>query len=196
MTSEVTEPADTNGIRRCGPDDGRDMLHIINAAAEAYRDAIPADRWHEPYMPAEELASELADGVVFSGYALHGRLAGVMGVQRRHNVDLIRHAYVLPERQGHGIGAALLAHLCRETDRPILVGTWRAAEWAVRFYTRHGFASVADADVAPLLRTYWNVPERQIATSIVLARPALTGDAASRLLADARRMTGVGDKSR
>lgn len=172
-------------IRRCGPADTGDMLAIINAAAQAYRGVIPADRWHEPYLPAEELASELADGVAFSGCIAQDRLIGVMGVQRRSNVDLIRHAYVLPEWQGHAIGSRLLGHFCRGAEHPILIGTWAAADWAIRFYERHGFVRVAVGDIAPLLRTYWNVPERQIATSVVLASPPLGDDAANKLIANA-----------
>jgi GNAT superfamily N-acetyltransferase len=175
-----------DGIRGCGMSDADAMLVIINAAAEAYGGVIPPDRWHEPYMPASDLACEMADGVAFSGYEVDGRLVGVMGTQRRGNVDLVRHAYVLPEWQGHGIGSRLLRHLCGDADRPILIGTWAAADWAVRFYERHGFARVADDDISPLLRTYWNVPERQVATSVVLALPALVDDAAHRLIACAR----------
>lgn len=170
------------GIRRCGPVDSADMLAIINAAAEAYRGVIPADCWHEPYMSAEELAAELNDGVTFSGYVVQNRLTGVMGMQRRHNVELIRHAYVLPEWQGHGVGSRLLRHLCGDAQRPILIGTWAAADWAIRFYERHGFARVGDNDVAALLRTYWNIPDRQIATSVVLASPPIVDDAGQRLI--------------
>ncbi|MFC3712757.1 GNAT family N-acetyltransferase [Sphingoaurantiacus capsulatus] len=171
-------------IRPCDPGDLPAILPIINAAAEAYRGVIPADRWHEPYMPAAELASEIADGVIFSGYVREGGLVGVMGVQRRRSVDLIRHAYVLPAWQGHGIGAALLRHLAASSERPILLGTWRAADWAVRFYERHGFSRVADGDVARLLRAYWNIPEAQVAASVVLASPPLIGDAVTRLIAE------------
>lgn len=174
------------GIRHCGMADSAEMLAIINAAAEAYRGVIPPDRWHEPYMAGEELAAELTDGVTFSGYVVHDRLIGVMGVQRRHNVDLIRHAYVLPEWQGHGTGSRLLRHLCRAAERPILIGTWAAADWAIRFYERHGFARVSDNDIAPLLRTYWNVPDRQIATSVVLASPPIVDGAAEQLIAGAK----------
>lgn len=172
-------------IRRCDSADSADMLAIINAAAEAYRDAIPADCWHDPYMPAEELASELADGVRFSGCLADGRLIGVMGMQRRHNVDLIRHAYVRPEWQGRGVGSRLLRFLCGEAERPILVGTWAAADWAVRFYERHGFVRVPDRDTAALLRTYWSITERQVATSVVLASPPIADSAADRLIAQA-----------
>ena len=172
-------------IRRCGLADSEDMLAIINAAAEAYRGVIPPDCWHDPYMPAQELASELAEGVVFSGWLADGRLIGVMGMQRRHNVDLIRHAYVRPEWQGHGIGSRLLRHLCRDAARPILIGTWAAADWAIRFYERHGFVRVADRDTAALLRTYWTITDRQIATSVVLASLPLEHGAADRLIAQA-----------
>lgn len=172
-------------IRRCSVGDSTTMLSVVNAAAEAYRGVIPPDRWHEPYMPAEELADELADGVEFSGYLVKDRLIGIMGVQARHNVDLIRHAYVLPDWQGQGIGSRLLQHLCQDSNRPTLIGTWAAADWAIHFYERQGFARVDQADAARFLKTYWNVPERQIVTSVVLASPPLVHDAADRLIADA-----------
>ncbi len=162
------------------------MLRLINAAAQAYRGVIPPDRWREPYMPSEELASEIADGVAFSGLKVDGALVGVMGVQRRWNVDLIRHAYVWPACQGRGVGSMLLAHLSPAQARPVLVGTWRAAAWAIQFYERHGFARVPDEMVARLLRTYWSVPERQIATSLVLSSPAFDADGAEQLMAEAR----------
>ena len=162
------------------------MLRIINAAAQAYRGVIPPDRWREPYMLAEELASEIAGGVVFSACEVDGVLVAVMGVQRRWNVDLIRHAYVLPSWQRRGVGFRLLAHLAPARARPVLVGTWRPAVWAVRFYERHGFTRVADDVVAPLLRTYWSVPERQVAASVVLCSPALDAGGAERLMAGAR----------
>jgi GNAT superfamily N-acetyltransferase len=169
----------------CEPPDTNDILSIINAAAEAYRGVIPGDRWHDPYMPAEELSAELSDGVAFSGYVVENRLIGVMGVQRRLNVDLIRHAYVLPEWQGRAIGSRLLHHLCSTSERQILIGTWAAADWAIRFYERNNFALVGDDLIAPLLRTYWKVPERQIATSIVLGSPPVTHKTAVQLMAEA-----------
>lgn len=178
--------SETGMVKACGQANAQDVLTIINAAAEAYNGIIPPDRWHEPYMAADELTRELADGVLFSGYVVQDRLVGVMGVQPRHNVDLIRHAYVLPEWQGHGVGSHLLRHLCRDSERPILIGTWAAADWAIRFYERHGFARVDDDAVGPLLRTFWNVPDRQVATSVVLASPPLTGSTASDLVAGAR----------
>ena len=162
-------------IRRCREDERDAILAIVNQAAEAYRDVIPADRWHEPYMSADELDAELAVGVTFWGYEIGGHLVGLMGIQPVQGLDLIRHAYVMPERQGEGIGGALLEHLLALTSRQVLVGTWAAAEWAVRFYRRHGFELVAPGQVAPLLRRYWRIPDRQIETSVVLARPAMPG---------------------
>jgi GNAT superfamily N-acetyltransferase len=158
-------------IRPCRDDDRAAILAIVNAAAEAYRGVIPADRWHEPYMPWDELANEIAAGVAFWGYEEDGRLAGVMGFQSVRDVDLIRHAYVLPSSQRRGIGGALLWHLRQLSTRRILVGTWEAADWAIRFYSRHGFELVAPARKTVLLKTYWNVPDRQIEVSVVLASP-------------------------
>ena len=173
-------------VRPCTAADGPKMLRIIDLAAQAYHGVIPPDRWREPYMPAEELASEIADGVTFSGCEVDGALVGVMGVQRRWNVDLIRHAYVLPHWQGRGVGSELLAHLAPPQAMPVLVGTWRAAVWTVRFYERHGFTRAPDDVVGPMLRTYWSVPEWQVATSLVLCSPALDVGGAKRLMAEAR----------
>ena len=158
-------------IRRCGREESTAILAIVNAAAAAYRGVIPADRWHEPYMDLAELESEIAGGVAFWGYETDGALIGVMGVQPVNDVDLIRHAYVLPGRQRSGVGAALLLHLRRRTERRMLVGTWAAAEWAIRFYRRNGFELVSPECTTVLLRTYWSIPDRQIETSVVLANP-------------------------
>jgi GNAT superfamily N-acetyltransferase len=161
------------GIRRCRDDEQPAILAIVNAAAEAYRGVIPTDRWHEPYMPAAELEREISAGVEFWGYEGDGgELVGVMGIQAMGDVDLIRHAYVAPDSQGGGVGGALLEHLARPTTRRMLVGTWGAAEWAIRFYRRHGFVQVSPEVKDRLLRTYWTIPERQIETSVVLANPA------------------------
>lgn len=160
-------------IRPCSHGDRAAILAIVNAAAEAYRGVIPADRWHEPYMPLGELDGELAAGVKFWGYEEAGGLLGVMGSQSKNEVDLIRHAYVVPAGQRHGIGGALLRHLRGLSARRMLVGTWEAATWAIRFYQRHGFALVSPAQKTTLLKTYWSIPERQIATSVVLADPPL-----------------------
>jgi GNAT superfamily N-acetyltransferase len=152
-------------IRPCREDEREAILAIVNAAAEVYRGVIPADRWHDPYMTADELEGEIAAGVRFWGCEASGELAGVMGIQTVRDVELIRHAYVRPADQGRGIGGALLEHLLRAATRPVLVGTWAAAEWAIRFYRGHGFADAPQN----LLRTYWTIPERQIETSVVLA---------------------------
>jgi GNAT superfamily N-acetyltransferase len=157
-------------IRRCGEDEHGAILAIVNAAAEAYRGVIPPDRWHEPYMPLGELESEIADGVVFWGYEAGDELVGIMGIQAVRDVDLIRHAYVSPARQGQGVGGALLEHLMRSAERPVLVGTWAAADWAIRFYGRHGFEQVSPERTTELLGTYWSIPDRQIETSVVLVR--------------------------
>jgi GNAT superfamily N-acetyltransferase len=159
-------------IRRCRDDERGAILAIVNAAAEAYRGVIPADCWHEPYMPAGELEAEIAAGVALWGFEQDGVLVGVMGIQQVRDVDLIRHAYVLPACQHQGVGAALLAHLRQLSARRMLIGTWAAADWAVRFYQRHGFKLVPPERKTVLLRTYWTVPGRQIETSVVLADPA------------------------
>ena len=161
-------------IRPCRDDERPAILAIVNAAAEAYRGVIPEDRWHEPYMDAAELDREIAAGVVFWGYEEDGELVGVMGIQPVGDVDLIRHAYVRPGRQRGGIGGALLAHLRDQASRPMLVGTWAAAEWAIRFYERHGFELVSRERKTELLQRYWDIPERQIETSVVLAGPPPT----------------------
>jgi GNAT superfamily N-acetyltransferase len=158
-------------IRLCRDDERAAILAIVNAAAEAYRGVIPDDRWHEPYMDAQELESEIAGGVAFWGYEADGELIGVMGIQPVDDVDLIRHAYVLPGGQRQGVGGALLLHLRRLTARPMLVGTWAAAEWAIRFYRRNGFEPVSPERKTELLKTYWSIPDRQIEVSVVLADP-------------------------
>jgi GNAT superfamily N-acetyltransferase len=164
-----------SNIRPCRDNERAAIFAIVNAAAEAYRGVIPADRWREPYMPMSELESEIAAGVAFWGYEVDGELLGVMGIQPVREVDLIRHAYVLPGNQGRGVGSALIAHLRRLSARRMLVGTWAAAEWAIRFYQRHGFELVSEQRKTELLRTYWTVPDRQIATSVVLANPPFDG---------------------
>jgi GNAT superfamily N-acetyltransferase len=162
-----------NSIRPCRADERTAILAIVNAAAEAYRGVIPADRWHNPYMPSAELDDDIAAGVTFWGYEQDGALVGVMGFQPVRGVDLIRHAYVLPGNQQRGVGGALLRRLRQMSARQLLVGTWAAADWAIRFYQRHGFALVSPERKAALLKTYWTIPERQIETSVVLADPPL-----------------------
>jgi GNAT superfamily N-acetyltransferase len=147
------------------------ILTIVNAAAEAYRGVIPADRWHDPYMTRRALDGEIESGVEFWGYESDGALVGVMGMQAVGDVTLIRHAYVSPRSQRRGVGSALLERLARSTTRRMLVGTWAAAEWAVNFYRRHGFELVSPERGAALLETYWRIPDRQIEASVVLANP-------------------------
>lgn len=158
-------------IRRCTDDDFAGILEIINQAAQAYRGVIPSDCWHEPYMPAEHLRDEIHAGVAFYGfYGCQGdkRLLGVMGIQDKQDVALIRHAYVLPACQRQGIGSKLLEHLCGLSQKPVLVGTWASAAWAIEFYQHHGFQLVTPAEKDTLLRRYWNIPDRQVQTSVVL----------------------------
>ena len=156
-------------IRRCDDDDFEAIFAVVNDAASAYRGVIPAGRWSEPYMPREELRAELDAGVHFWGYEEEGALAGVMGVQHVRDVTLIRHAYVRTASQRRGIGVALLASLHARADRPVLIGTWADAHWAIRFYEKHGFRLVAPEGKDRLLREYWTVDEHQIETSVVLA---------------------------
>jgi GNAT superfamily N-acetyltransferase len=158
-------------IRPCREDERAAILAIVNAAAEAYRGVIPADRWQEPYMPAHELDGEIAAGVAFWGYEADGELVGVMGIQPLDDVDLIRHAYVSPASQRQGIGGALLDHVARSATRRMLVGTWAEADWAISFYRRNGFELLPPERSAALLKAYWSIPDRQIETSVVLARP-------------------------
>ena len=157
-------------IRRCTADDLDAMLGIINEAARKYRGIIPADRWHEPYMPREELDAEIAAGVRFWVYEHEGRLLGVMGLQDVRDVTLIRHAYVTPQLQGGGIGSALMNELLGKATAPLLVGTWADASWAIAFYEKHGFRRVTAAEKDRLLDTYWKIPARQRETSVVLRR--------------------------
>ena len=164
-------------IRRCAEADFEAILAIVNEAARAYDGVIPADRYHQPYMPAEELRGEIDAGVEFRAWQEDGALLGVMGVQDVEDVTLIRHAYVRTAAQGRGIGAGLLAYLRAHTTRPLLIGTWADAAWAIRFYQRHGFELTSAARKAALLRRYWSIPERQIETSVVLAERGRLGPA-------------------
>ena len=156
-------------IRACLQQDIDAIYEIINDSARAYKGHIPDDRYHEPYMPMDQLLVEIAAGVVFYGFEDEGRLVAIMGLQDKGPVILIRHAYTRTERRGRGIGSRLLAHLLEMADKPVLVGTWRDAEWAIRFYEKFGFKLVSEKEKEKLLREYWSIPERQVETSVVLA---------------------------
>ncbi|MEC2343733.1 GNAT family N-acetyltransferase [Paenibacillus barengoltzii] len=155
-------------IRMCNRMDVEEIYLIINDAARAYKGVIPDDRYHEPYMSMEELNHEISDGVEFWGYEENNKLLGVMGIQDKKEVSLIRHAYVRTNQRNIGIGTKLLSHLTTLTNQPILIGTWEAADWAIRFYLKNGFTLVLPDEKKKLLKTYWNIPERQIETSVVL----------------------------
>ena len=159
-------------IRPCSATEVPAIEAIVNDAARAYQGIIPADCWHEPYMPRAELLAEITAGVQFCGWEETGTLVGVMGIQRVQDATLIRHAYVQSARQGCGIGGALLAALIRQSSGKLLVGTWAAAEWAIRFYQRHGFRLVPAEEKDQLLSTYWNISQRQRETSVALVHAA------------------------
>jgi N-acetylglutamate synthase-like GNAT family acetyltransferase len=157
-------------VRKSTDGDFAAILEIVNDGAQRYKGVIPADRWHEPYMPAEELKKEIAAGVMFSVAEQDGRVVGVMGIQDKGDVTLVRHAYVATRAQRGGIGTKLLRHLESLTHKPVLIGTWAAATWAIDFYQRNGFSVVSHAEKERLLRKYWSIPARQVETSVVLVR--------------------------
>ena len=145
------------------------IYEIINDAASAYRGIIPADRWHEPYMSEEELKRQIDEGVEFWRYTEDGEITGVMGIQFKEDVTLIRHAYVRTNKRNKGIGSSLLEHLSATSRTPVLIGTWADANWAIEFYQKHGFRLLQEEEKNNLLRKYWTIPARQIETSVVLA---------------------------
>ena len=155
-------------IRRSMEADFPAMLAIVNEAARAYRGVIPGDRWHEPYMTADELAIEIDGGVVFWVAEQDRHLLGMMGIQDKGDVALVRHAYVAPTTQRAGVGTRLLRHVEALTDKPILIGTWASASWAIHFYQRNGFSVVSTGEKDRLLRKYWSISARQVETSVVL----------------------------
>ncbi|MCK4387404.1 MAG: GNAT family N-acetyltransferase [Dehalococcoidia bacterium] len=156
-------------IRGLLPSDFGAALRVINDAAQAYKGVIPDDRWKEPYMSAEELKAEIEAGVRFFGWMEDDHLLGVAGIQAIKDITLIRHTYVLTKCQRGGIGSRLLEHLLGLAKTPeILVGTWTNATWAIQFYERHGFNLVSPEEKDRLLQTYWNIPDRQVETSVVL----------------------------
>jgi len=161
---------ETPMIRACNPSDHPAVFEIINDAAGVYKGIIPEDRWHEPYMPMTELEHEIKAGVVFWGEEHDGRLVGVMGIQDKGKVTLIRHAYVRSSARKQGIGTRLLRHLEKMTQKTILIGTWAAATWAISFYQKNGYRLVSEDEKRCLLRRYWSIPERQVETSVVLEK--------------------------
>jgi GNAT superfamily N-acetyltransferase len=166
-------------IRPCTHSDLELIYQIINDSARAYKGHIPEDRYHQPYMTRDTLRSEIADGVVFYGYEEEGRLVAVMGIQDKGPVVLIRHAYTRTGSRRRGIGSSLLEHLLGMTAKPVLVGTWRDAQWAVRFYEKHGFELASPEEKDRLLREYWSIPDRQVETSVVLVDGQYRAQAAS-----------------
>ncbi len=155
-------------IRRCTGKDFEEIYEIINQAAEAYRGVIPDDCWHEPYMSREQLSREISADVRFWGWEIGGTLAGVMGLQDKGEVVLIRHAYIRTVMRNRGIGSCLLRYLESTTEKAILIGTWAEAAWAIAFYQKHGYRPVATKEKDQLLRKYWDISERQMETSVVL----------------------------
>lgn len=156
-------------IRSLSPSDIDAILKVINDAAQAYKGVIPSDRWEEPYMSVEELKEGIEAGVRFFGWIEDDRLLGVAGIQPVKDTTLIRHTYVTTKCQRRGIGSKLLEHLIGLAETPeILVGTWADAIWAIQFYEKHSFKLVPPEEKDRLLRTYWNIPHRQVETSVVL----------------------------
>jgi len=156
-------------IQKSKPADLKEIFDIINDAAIAYKNVIPPDCWHEPYMSEEELREQLGQGVEFWNYEMDGKIIGVMAIQDKEDVTLIRHAYVRTAARNKGIGSKLLAHLTSLTNKPVLIGTWAAASWAIDFYKKHGFHQLAETEKNMLLKKYWVIPARQLETSVVLA---------------------------
>ena len=156
-------------ISRCEQKDFNEIYEIINDAASAYRGVIPADRWHEPYMTEEELRKQIDQGVQFWSYTEDKEILGVMGIQFKEDVTLIRHAYVRTNKRNKGIGSRLLEHLSAISATPVLIGTWADASWAIEFYQKHEIRLLPKEEKNNLLRKYWNIPPRQIETSVVLA---------------------------
>jgi N-acetylglutamate synthase-like GNAT family acetyltransferase len=156
-------------ISKCSQHDLSEIYEIINDGASAYKGIIPADRWHDPYMSRAELQKQIEDGVEFWGCLDNNNLIGVMGIQYKGDVTLIRHAYVRTSQRNKGVGSRLLNHLCAMTSTPILIGTWADAKWAIEFYQKHGFRLLPLKEKDELLKKYWQIPQRQIETSVVLA---------------------------
>ena len=151
--------------------DASKILHIINDASLRYKGVIPDDCWHEPYMSEQELIDEFNDEVRMYGYHDNNKLIGVIGIQEINNVILIRHAYTLTSYQNKGTGSMLLEHLLKKNQNTrLLVGTWKKAKWAIRFYEKFGFILHAKEQSTLLLKKYWKIPSKQIKNSVVLER--------------------------
>ena len=155
-------------IREATAEDFEEIFNIINDAAIAYKDVIPPDQWHEPYMTREELQSQIEEGVRFSCYVENNEILGVMGIQDKSDVALIRHAYVRTKQRKKGIGTLLLQELIKDAKKPILIGTWKAADWAIRFYEKHDFRLMEEEEKNSILKKYWTIPDRQVEASVVL----------------------------
>jgi N-acetylglutamate synthase-like GNAT family acetyltransferase len=161
--------SDDQQITPCEVQDFDTIYEIINDAAMAYRGIIPDDMWHEPYMTKDQLKTQIEEGVEFWKYAEQNEILGVMGIQFKGDVTLIRHAYVRTGNRNKGIGSKLLGNLYAKSKTPVLIGTWAAADWAVTFYQKHGFRLLPEVEKDRVLRKYWIIPDRQIVTSVVLA---------------------------
>jgi len=147
------------------------ILYIINDASLKYKDIIPKDCWHEPYMSERELTNEFNNGVRMYGYLDKKELIGVIGIQKVKEVILIRHAYTLTSHQGKGVGSTLLEYLLNKNKNfRLLVGTWKNAKWAIRFYKKFGFILHSEDETNLLLKKYWEIPSKQIKNSVVLER--------------------------
>ena len=159
-------------IFKCEQSDIKEICEVVNDGATAYKGVIPADRWHEPYMTEEALKGQIDEGIQFWGYKEEQEIMGVMGIQYKGEVTLIRHAYVRTTYRNKGIGSKLLEHLYAISTTPVLIGTWATATWAIGFYQKHGFRLLPEEEKNNLLRKYWTIPPRQIETSVVLASAA------------------------
>ncbi len=156
-------------IERCKSTDFEQIYNIINDSASAYKGVIPADCWHEPYMSEQELQTQIEQKVEFWCYRKDEQILGVMGIQDKSDVKLIRHAYIRTKCRNQGIGGKLLTHFINRTTKPILIGTWQDASWAINFYKNYGFRQLSKIEKDALLQKYWIIPQRQAQVSVVLA---------------------------
>ena len=156
-------------IRKCRNSDFDTIYVIINESSQSYKGVIPSEYWKEPYMSKNELKREIDEGVEFFGYEVDGKLVGVMGIQHKQDITLIRHAYVCTSKQNRGIGGKLLSYLQELTTEPILIATWSSATRAIQFYKKHGFQLLFQEEGDRLQRKYWSTPEHKIKASVVFA---------------------------